>query len=60
MPSRGSNGPENLVVACQRCNRSKHARDPREFVGNRRPACPGMALWPWEKYPLERLRVERP
>jgi len=56
----GTSWPENLVVACQRCNRSKHARDPREFVGDRRPACPGMSLWPWEEHPIERLRVERP
>jgi 5-methylcytosine-specific restriction endonuclease McrA len=29
----GSNGPENLVVACPACNLAKHARNPQEFAG---------------------------
>ena len=27
----GSNGPENLVIACPRCNLSKGAKMPHEF-----------------------------
>lgn len=56
----GTSWPENLVITCQHCNVSKNARDPREFVGDRRPACPGVAQWPWEEHPPERLRVDRP
>lgn len=29
----GSNGPENLVVACPRCNRAKGAKHPVDFCG---------------------------
>ena len=29
----GSNGPENLVIACPPCNLSKHAKHPMEFAG---------------------------
>jgi len=29
----GSNGPENLVIACAHCNDSKGARHPMEFAG---------------------------
>jgi 5-methylcytosine-specific restriction endonuclease McrA len=29
----GSNGPENLVVACPRCNQSKNAKHPMDFAG---------------------------
>lgn len=29
----GSNGPENLVVACMTCNRSKAAKHPMDFCG---------------------------
>lgn len=29
----GSNGPENLVIACVSCNLSKHAKTPGEFLG---------------------------
>jgi 5-methylcytosine-specific restriction endonuclease McrA len=29
----GSNGPENLVIACPPCNQRKHARHPQEFCG---------------------------
>jgi 5-methylcytosine-specific restriction endonuclease McrA len=29
----GSNGPENIVVACQPCNSRKHAKMPLEFIG---------------------------
>lgn len=29
----GSNGPENIVIACPWCNRSKGARHPMEFCG---------------------------
>jgi 5-methylcytosine-specific restriction endonuclease McrA len=29
----GSNGPENLVIACARCNLSKQARSPMDFAG---------------------------
>jgi 5-methylcytosine-specific restriction endonuclease McrA len=29
----GSNGPENLVIACPFCNLSKHARHPMDFAG---------------------------
>ena len=29
----GSNGPENIVIACPSCNRRKGARTPTEFAG---------------------------
>ena len=29
----GSNGPENIVIACPRCNLSKGAKHPMEFAG---------------------------
>jgi 5-methylcytosine-specific restriction endonuclease McrA len=29
----GTNGPENLVIACAPCNRRKHARHPMDFAG---------------------------
>lgn len=29
----GSNGPENLVIACAFCNLSKHAKHPMDFAG---------------------------
>ncbi|TDE86011.1 HNH endonuclease [Deinococcus sp. S9] len=29
----GSNGPENIVCACQSCNSRKHAKMPWEFAG---------------------------
>lgn len=29
----GSNGPENIVIACPPCNLSKHAKHPMEFAG---------------------------
>lgn len=29
----GSNGPENLVIACQHCNNVKAARHPMDYVG---------------------------
>lgn len=29
----GSNGPENLVIACAHCNLSKNAKHPMEFAG---------------------------
>lgn len=29
----GSNGPENLVVACPACNLSKHAKHPMDYCG---------------------------
>ena len=29
----GSNNPENLVLACASCNRSKHVKLPQEFAG---------------------------
>lgn len=29
----GSNGPENLVVACPSCNQKKHAKHPMDFAG---------------------------
>jgi 5-methylcytosine-specific restriction endonuclease McrA len=29
----GSNGPENLVIACVRCNESKSAKHPMDFAG---------------------------
>lgn len=29
----GSNGPENLVISCPRCNQSKHATHPMDFAG---------------------------
>jgi len=29
----GSNGPENLVIACPDCNRRKNAQMPHEFAG---------------------------
>jgi len=29
----GSNGPENLVVSCPRCNQSKGAQHPADFAG---------------------------
>lgn len=29
----GSNGPENLVIACPQCNMSKHDKLPHEFSG---------------------------
>lgn len=29
----GGNGAENLVLACRKCNRSKHAKTPAEFAG---------------------------
>jgi len=29
----GSNGPENLVIACAKCNASKGAKHPMEFAG---------------------------
>lgn len=29
----GSNGPENLVLACPTCNQKKHAKTPMEFAG---------------------------
>ena len=29
----GSNGPENLVVACRACNRAKAAKHPMDFCG---------------------------
>jgi 5-methylcytosine-specific restriction endonuclease McrA len=28
----GSNGPENIVIACPHCNLSKHARMPHEWI----------------------------
>jgi len=31
----GSNGPENLVIACPMCNQRKHSRDPLEFLEER-------------------------
>lgn len=30
---RGSNGPENLVIACPACNMSKGAKHPMDFAG---------------------------
>lgn len=29
----GSNGPENVVLACPTCNQTKHAKTPLEFAG---------------------------
>ncbi len=29
----GSNGPENIVIACPSCNRKKHAKHPMDFAG---------------------------
>ncbi len=29
----GSNAPENIVVACPRCNQVKHAKHPMDFAG---------------------------
>lgn len=29
----GSNGPENLVIACPTCNHKKHAKHPMDFAG---------------------------
>ena len=29
----GSNGPENLVIACPGCNQAKHAKHPMDFCG---------------------------
>lgn len=29
----GSNGPENLVIACPACNQAKHAKHPMDFAG---------------------------
>ena len=29
----GSNGPENLVIACANCNLSKHAKHPMDWAG---------------------------
>lgn len=29
----GSNGPENLVIACPTCNHTKHAKHPMDFCG---------------------------
>jgi 5-methylcytosine-specific restriction endonuclease McrA len=29
----GSDGPENIVVSCPTCNRSKHARHPMDYAG---------------------------
>jgi 5-methylcytosine-specific restriction endonuclease McrA len=29
----GSNGPENLVIACARCNQTKYAKHPMDFAG---------------------------
>jgi 5-methylcytosine-specific restriction endonuclease McrA len=29
----GSNGPENLVIACEHCNTSKSGRHPMDFAG---------------------------
>lgn len=29
----GSNGPENLVIACPDCNQRKHAKHPMDFAG---------------------------
>jgi 5-methylcytosine-specific restriction endonuclease McrA len=29
----GSNGPENIVLACPHCNGSKHAKHPMDFAG---------------------------
>ena len=28
----GSDGPENIVVACKTCNRTKHAKAPEDFI----------------------------
>jgi 5-methylcytosine-specific restriction endonuclease McrA len=29
----GGNGPENLVIACPRCNLTKYAKHPMDFAG---------------------------
>jgi 5-methylcytosine-specific restriction endonuclease McrA len=29
----GGNGPENLVIACPRCNHRKNAKHPMDFAG---------------------------
>jgi 5-methylcytosine-specific restriction endonuclease McrA len=29
----GSNGPENIVIACPHCNQSKNAKHPMDFCG---------------------------
>jgi 5-methylcytosine-specific restriction endonuclease McrA len=35
----GSNGPENLVIACAFCNISKHDRLPHEWSGSNGRLC---------------------
>jgi 5-methylcytosine-specific restriction endonuclease McrA len=30
----GSNGPENIVIACPECNHSKHNKLPHEWNGS--------------------------